>query len=438
MKNLFSLCFFLGCLHIVNATNYYVATNGEDSNSGIRMNQAWATIQKAADIMVGGDTCFVAEGTYQQDIKINRSGIKSGALTFKAINKWGAKITSENYIFNIGESVEKVGFITIDGFELVAPGTYGVGVHSKKGAHHITVKNCWAHNCGESGISLQDGDYLTIENNVCNNNSALMKFCGSGISIYGTYLYDSEPGFHNIIRNNISYNNMNDAKLTLNTDGNGIIVDDLRNSQKGNHFGNMDINYSGNETLVENNLCYGNGGAGIQLFLSNNITVRNNTCYNNQLRRSNDEWRGNISVSCCANVKFINNISVVNSSLRADKGDSDWPQFSKNTAYGAFGANGNMYAANYSYYNNISFDLNNPTSDAIVSDGITIEFVDANGNKSATDPLFLNPGILDSSDFHLKPGSPAINSGTLKFGASKYDLDNKARTSKKINIGAYF
>jgi len=437
MKVFFLVCVFICCMKLASATNYYVSATGKDSNNGKSLNRAWATLQKAADIMLAGDTCFVADGTYAQDIKINRSGSESGALTFKAINKWAAKITRENYIFDIGESAEKVGFITIDGFELVAPGTYGVGVHSKKGAHHITVRNCWAHHCGESGISLQDGDYRIIENNVCNNNSALMKYCGSGISIYGSYVYDDKPGFHNIIRNNISYNNMNDPKLTLNTDGNGIIVDDLRNTQLGNHMGAIDINYSGNETLVENNLCYGNGGAGIQLFVTNNITVRNNTCYNNQLRRSKDEWRGNISVSCCANVKFINNISVVSTSLKADGGDSDWSEFAKNAAFGAFGAKGNMFASNYSYYNNISFDLNAPTSNAIVSEGIEIEFINANDNQTATDPQFINPGNLKTSDFHLKSGSVAINSGTAEFGTIKTNLDGENRVSGKINKGAY-
>jgi len=436
MKNLICLLIFLSLLQLANATNYYVSASGKDSNNGKTIQDAWATLQKAADTMIGGDTCFVADGTYNQDIKINRSGSESGALTFKSINKWGAKITSENYIFNIGESTEKVGFITIDGFELVAPGTYGVGVHSKKGAHNITVRNCWAHDCGESGIGLQDGDYRILENNVCNNNSALMKYCGSGITIYGTYLYDEKPGFHNIIRNNISFNNINDQKLTLNTDGNGIIVDDLRNTQIGNHLGAMDINYSGNETLVENNLCYGNGGAGIQLFVTNNITVRNNTCYSNQLRRSNDAWRGNISVSCCANVKFINNISVVSTSLRADSGDSDWPEFAKNATFGAFGAKDNMYAANYSYYNNISFDLNSPTSDAIVSEGIEIEFKGKNGNQTATDPQFVAPGNSATVDFHLKPGSSAINKGIVIFGVPKMDLDQKFIRENKISIGA--
>ena len=432
-----TILIFVSLQH-VSATTYFVSTTGKDSNNGKALDQSWATLQKAADVMLAGDTCFVADGAYSQDIKINRSGSESGDLTFKSINKWGAKITSENYIFNIGESAEGVGYITIDGFELTATGTYGVGVHSKDGAHHITVRNCWVHDCGESGISLQDGDYRVIENNVCNNNSALMKYCGSGISVFGSAMFDEKPGFHTIIRNNICFRNMNDPQLTLNTDGNGIIVDDLRNTQTGNHFAGKNINYTGNETLVENNLCYENGGAGIQLYVSNNITVRNNTCYNNQLRRSKETWRGNISASCCANVLFVNNISVVSTNLRADGGSSDWSYFSSNSAFGAFGLTGDSYAKNYTFFNNIAYNLDEPKSDAITAQGIVIALKGVNNNKIATDPLLVNAGKLITSDFRLKPGSPAIDAGTSEFRNAETDLDNKSRIiNGTIDIGAY-
>jgi len=173
------------------------------------------------------------------------------------------------------------------------------------------------------------------------------------------------------------------------------------------------------------------------LFVSNNLIIRNNTCYNNQLRRSNDSWRGNISASCCANVLFVKNISVVNSGLRADGVSSDWPEFSKNAAFGAFGAKDHMFAANYSFYNNLSFDLNAPASSAIVSEGIDVEFMNVNGNLAATDPQFVMPGNSGTSDFHLKPGSPAIDAGTSRFGSPGFDLDKKYRKPGVISIGVY-
>ncbi len=74
--------------------NYYVATNGDDSNSGIGMNQAWATLQKAADIMIGGDTCFVADRTYKH---INIGSLFPGIYLVKAI------ISSQMYTLKLVE-----------------------------------------------------------------------------------------------------------------------------------------------------------------------------------------------------------------------------------------------------------------------------------------------------------------------------------------------
>ena len=49
-------------------------------------------------------------------------------------------------------------------------------------------------------------------------------------------------------------------------------------------------------TLVENNLAYGNGGKGIHIFLSDNVTVRNNAAHwNNRDELNPATWRGELS-----------------------------------------------------------------------------------------------------------------------------------------------
>ena len=189
------------CIYSVNATNYYVSPSGSDSSNGTSLSTAFATLQKAHDVSLPGDVINVADGNYSQGVTISRSGNNSSWITYKSINKWGAKITYEyGYLFHIESSSSYVGYIIIDGFDLQATGVYGVGIKSDLGAHHITVKNCWVHNCGESGIQLNDGDYRIIENNVTNNNAGLMYYAGSGISIFGSRKFDDLSGFHNIIR----------------------------------------------------------------------------------------------------------------------------------------------------------------------------------------------------------------------------------------------
>ena len=48
---------------VVNATNYYVATTGNDSNPGT-ITQPWATWQKGFNSISAGDILYIRGGTY--------------------------------------------------------------------------------------------------------------------------------------------------------------------------------------------------------------------------------------------------------------------------------------------------------------------------------------------------------------------------------------
>lgn len=63
------------------------------------------------------------------------------------------------------------------------------------------------------------------------------------------------PGFHIIVRGNILWDNSNPPN---GTDGNGLIIDDFRNTQHGSTNGTYP-----NYTLVENNVAYHNGAYGV-------------------------------------------------------------------------------------------------------------------------------------------------------------------------------
>ena len=62
------IIFFL--YQVLYSAEYYVAVNGDDENSG-SLEQPFATIQKAADTMVAGDTCYIREGVYHQTVEID-------------------------------------------------------------------------------------------------------------------------------------------------------------------------------------------------------------------------------------------------------------------------------------------------------------------------------------------------------------------------------
>ena len=59
-----SFSFFIGCFLLsLSATNYFVATNGNDSNSGT-IDKPFATLGKAQSKVMAGDTVYIRQGTY--------------------------------------------------------------------------------------------------------------------------------------------------------------------------------------------------------------------------------------------------------------------------------------------------------------------------------------------------------------------------------------
>ena len=65
MKRISLLLFFIGCfLFSLSATNYFVATNGSDSNSGT-IDKPFATLDKAQSKVMAGDTVYIRQGTYR-------------------------------------------------------------------------------------------------------------------------------------------------------------------------------------------------------------------------------------------------------------------------------------------------------------------------------------------------------------------------------------
>ncbi len=62
---------------------YYVATNGNDGNSG-SSSSPWRTIQHAADTVSTGATVYVMGGTYNEKVTIKNSGSSGNYITFAA------------------------------------------------------------------------------------------------------------------------------------------------------------------------------------------------------------------------------------------------------------------------------------------------------------------------------------------------------------------
>ena len=68
-------------------TSFYVATTGNDSNSGT-LTSPWRTIQDAADAARAGSTVNARGGVYEELVSVNASGNASeGYITYQKLSR---------------------------------------------------------------------------------------------------------------------------------------------------------------------------------------------------------------------------------------------------------------------------------------------------------------------------------------------------------------
>lgn len=398
---------------------YYVSPQGSNANPGTQA-QPWQTIQFAVNEALPGDVLLVEDGVYQGPVIMSQSGTADAYITLKAINRWQAKIETTSGMGDQDGIKTVANYLTIDGFEIYDPapgiGHHGNGITAYKN-HHVNILNNKIHNYGGSGIQGAYFDHIRIENNILYDNAKYDPNQKSGISLYQAVAVDDAPGYHAIIRNNRSYGNINVVPLnaTGTRDGNGILIDDFRNSAGDNP---SNVNFP-HRTLIENNLCYDNGGKGIQIFKSDHVDVFNNTAYhNNHDTQNQGTWRAELSLAYGDDTVWRNNIGVA----APGAGILEWNRAILIARSGIT-----------VWENNITFNGTPGNISVLVDNAAETEaYLNAN-NLMGIDPMFMNPSTLD---FSLASESPAVNAGSDQI-VSFVDINYLKRPSGAVDIGAF-
>gem|GEM_PF-876015 len=287
--------------------------------------------------------------------------------------------------------------------------------------HHIKVVNNIVHDCGGGGINAIEADYITIEGNTSYNNSWYTVYGTSGISVFHPWNFDTKPGYHNYVVNNRCYGNKLFVRVPAFgcnfTDGNGIIIDDFKNSQASSSIRYQE--YTG-RTLVANNIVYNNGGSGIHAYKGLRTDIVNNTAYqNSQSQGPSGEYPvGEIYAQESGDINIVNNI------IRPITGENTFTTNRLNTT--------TTYRNNLYLVDAVS-QVPTSATGTVVSDNIiaspaseTAVFVNA-----TTDPATAN--------FQLKPGSAAVNAGTNDYAAAiPTDFLGVARPQgSNVDVGVY-
>lgn len=378
------------------ATVHYVGGTGPGNYSTIQ-----AAINNASD----GDTIYVWEGIYHENIVVNRMVSLIGNGTENTT------INSTSFAYNVYVSSN---WVNISGFKITS------GSNNSNGIYLFGVSNCNIsnNNCSSNryGIYLMYSDKNTIKNNTCNSNSYF------GISLYLSY--------KNKFVNNTCDNNTYNGFFISTSENNQLINNTCRSSSEYGIF----ILDSINITLINNTLVYDGiylEGSILKHYNSHNIDITNTVndkpvhYLKNQVNKTVQSGAGQVILANCTNITvetqnlssgdvgvilgYSNNNVILNNNCSNNYhgislfvGENN--QFINNNCSGILLGKGiNFLAANNNIVINNSFVNNfegiridysnnncimNNTCDSNVQDGISI--YESNSNTFSNNSCSLN------------------------------------------------
>lgn len=210
------------------AKTYYVSVkNGNDKNPGSDK-KPFKTIQMGINKLSAGDTLLVREGTYTEQVVINRSGDNRNLITIKAHPNEKPVIDGSNIQFRKGArlvSIIRCQYVVFAGFDVRNSFGRGIGVQDCK---HVTVDNCSVKGCQANGIYVADSEDTLVQN--CRVQQCAQDYVTSAHVYLTAAIY-------------------------------------LKRSTK---------------IVLRGTRCFENPGDGIAAFFVRECTVRENTCYDNR------------------------------------------------------------------------------------------------------------------------------------------------------------
>jgi hypothetical protein len=386
---------------------FHVATGGNDANAGTA-DAPWRTLQKAANSVSAGDEVIVETGNYR-GFNLARSGTAAAPIIFSA--QPGVVINQPNSRTPDGVNLEGANYVVIEGFTV--NGMPRAGIRSAVN-QHATIRNNRCDQNGVWGIFSGFSDDLVIENNETSRS----------IDEHGIYV--SNSGDRPVIRGNLVWgNHANGIHMNgdLSQGGDGLISGALveRNVVYDNGVGGgSGINADGViDSVFQNNLLYDNHASGISLYqIDGAAGSTNNRVVNNTIvQASNGRWALNIQDASTGNQVF-NNIFYNHHSFRGsiDIDPAALPGF----------------ISDYNVVMN-RFTINGGDSRLTLAGWRAATGQDSHSIIATPSQLFVDSG---ADDYHLKPGSPAVDGGTNSF-APLVDFETQPRPAGATwDIGA--
>jgi hypothetical protein len=472
--------------------SFYVATTGNDSNSGT-LASPWRTIQHAASTVQAGDTVFVRAGVYSESVNIGVSGSAgAGPVTFESypgetaiVDGTGLTPSSSDTegLFNIVNQ----SYVTIEGFE--------IRNYTTSNANSVPA-GIWVTGSGSNVQLLNNIVHNITTTSEKNGNAFGIAVYGSGapasidsLTISGNQVYDLKTGNSEsvnvdgnvtnfAITNNIVHDNDNIGIDAIGFEGvsssptydyarNGSIsgntvynISAINNPGEGNQYDADGIYVDGgSQIIVERNLLYNNdlnieAASEHSGHVSSFVTIRNNVVYHgNSVGISIGGYASNVGGS--DHITIVNNTLFENDTQNTGSGELQVQYYTTNCVFEnniVYASSQGLFINNYTNsepspvavdYNLYFSSLNSASADFLwngTDEGGFASYQSATGEDSHSqyaDPLFLS---LTTPNLQVESTSPAVNKGTNLGATIEGTLDfagNPRAPGSGIDMGAY-
>ena len=408
----------------VTGSTYYVDKNNlggacSHNNPGTQT-QPWCTIKKAMQTLRAGDRAYIRAGTYSEgSLRPSNSGTPGNYITFQAYPGETPVIncTRTNLCID-GWSSGAASYIVYNGLEIYGPEQI-ISCQGTSGCHHIWMVNGKYHDYHKFFIERGAHNIVLSNNEIYNVRDQAISVGedSNGIIIEFNRLYDNGrdadddgaakcfKAWNCVMRYNTVYNNYRNPSSSRscfnpgNCQGVTGLYIDL----------NKDGSIAGAMSYIYNNTLY-NNDIGIQVYETSGVRVFNNVVYNNGHKPGSGQFVFNYGMG----------ITISNSSSNVWV-DNNTIYGNENEAINLHGTGSDIRVRNNIIMSN-GGGIAGSTSGKVVSNNITGGVAFANAA---------------AGDFHLAPGSSAINGGTA-IPLYKFDRDNAARPQGgAYDVGAY-
>jgi parallel beta-helix repeat protein len=391
--------------HVVTPTN---------SPRTIHVPADQTTIQAAINAASNGDTVFVTDGHYVENINFNGKSVvvKSVHGASKTTIDGGGLNTVVRFSTQEGAGSVLNGFTITNGYSQFDGAGIFIGGASPTITNNIITGNsgCWG-----IGIVVHAGGPLIKRNTISNN---VMSGCSGGTGGAGIGVLASPSGIPTRIINNVIAGNNAGSSIG----GGGISL------------------WSAGSPIIENNIIENNdggpGGGGLAMWNdSSPLIIQNQFIGNTALQGGGIYWTIPVSAPgmLLLDNTFSQNLSPSGSAI-FDGGFDDNMKIENNLIIGFAGqyayfceqSSGNTMPADFSHNDLFANGASAIGGNCAISVG-------NNGNVS------VDPEFISASNTHLQAGSLAINAGTKSAPSlPSTDLDGFKRiVGGAIDIGTY-